>query len=261
MYPTCLCDEQWHLLKPILDSYGLLKQKTHHPMRNILSGIFYVLDNGVKWMALPREFPPLKTVNWYFNKWSHCGLWLRISLAMTEITRILEGREASPSLSSIDSQSQSGEPGILGRGLDGNKKVNGRKRHIAVDSLGLLLICICTAANVADSVTGRILAGILNCQDQFPRIAKILGDSVYGSLTNFRVPVTVESSLRKKGQKGFIPEAFRWAVERTFAWFNRCRRLVRNYEKNPLHQESMNYIANIRLCLKRMLKGMDYDSR
>lgn len=261
MYPTCLSDEQWHLLTPLLESFGLFKRKTSHPMRQILSGIFYVVDNGVKWIALPKDFPPNKTVNWYFNKWSHSGVWAQISLAMTEIARIMEGREPSPSLCSIDSQSQTGEPGILGRGLDGNKKVNGRKRHIAVDSLGLLLVCICTAANIADSVTGKIIAGILNCEDHFPRLAKILGDSAYGAITTFKVPVTVESSVRKKGQKGFVPEAFRWAVERTFAWLNRCRRLVRNYEKNPLHQESMNYIANIRLCLKRVLKCMADDSR
>lgn len=140
---------------------------------------------------------------------------------------------------SVDSQSQSGEPGIQEHGLNGGKKVNGRKRHIAVDTLGLMLICLCTAANTADSVAGQRLVELLNKADHFPRFKKILGDNSYRTVgQDLNLSVTVEAAERAEGQKGFVPEAFRWAVERT------------------LHQESMSYIANFRLCLKRYEKWL-----
>jgi putative transposase len=118
----------------------------------------------------------------------------------------------------VDAQSQSAEPGVEDRGLDGGKKVNGRKRHIAVDTLGLMLICMCTSANTADSVVGQKLVELLNNRNYFPRLKKILGDNAYrGVGVDFHVGVTVEATERKEGQKGFVPEAFRWVVERTFA--------------------------------------------
>jgi putative transposase len=222
-----------------------------------VNAVFYVVKNGVTWRDLPKDFPPWKTVYHYFNKWSHSGLWCDINGALVEAARFAAGREESPSLVSIDSQSQSAEPGVEERGLDGNKKVNGRKRHIAVDVQGLLLLCYCTAANVSDVVGGELLIEDLNDTNFFPRLKKVLGDNAYRSVgKNARVPVSIESAERAHGQKGFVPEAFRWAVERTFAWLNRQRRLNRNYEKKVLHQESMNYVGNIRLCLNKLMKWL-----
>ena len=138
--------------------------------------------------------------------------------------------------------------------------MNGRKRHIAVDSLGLMVACKCTAANISDSVGGWALAQTLNDSEEFPRLEKILGDRAYsGICCGLRIPISIESSLRSAGQKGFVPEAFRWAVERTFAWLNRQRRIARNYEKKLEHQESMNYIANIKLCIRRIIKVIDHE--
>ncbi len=118
-----------------------------------------------------------------------------------------------------------------------------------------MLLCVITPANESDAKAGQIMAEYLNKTEEFSRMQKILGDKAYSGVgNNLRVPVSVEASERKEGQKGFVPEAFRWAVERTFAWFNRQRRVVRNYEKNSAHQASMNYIANIRICLKRLEK-------
>jgi putative transposase len=207
---------------------------------------------------LPNDFPPWKTVYHYFRIWSISGTWKLLSNALVSIARFCAGREESPSLVSVDAQSQSAEPGVEERGLDGGKKVNGRKRHIAADTLGLMLICICTAANTADSVAGQKLAELLNNSNYYPRIKKILGDNAYrGVGTDLNIGVTVEAAERKEGHKGFVPEAFRWAVERTFAWLNRQRRLVRNYEKHVIHQESMNYIGNARLCIKRYEKWLN----
>jgi len=209
------------------------------------------------WRCLPNDFPPWKTVYYHFRTWSYQGIWEVVNLALVAIARVCAGKDESPSLVCVDSQSQSAEPGVDARGLDGGKKINGRKRHIAVDTLGLLLVCICTAANVSDSVIGRKLADRLNETDHFPRLKKILGDGAYSSVNiDLKVGITKEASLRTPGQKGFVPEAFRWAVERTFAWLNRPRRLVRNYEKRLQHQQSMNYIANARLCMKRFEKWL-----
>ena len=140
----------------------------------------------------------------------------------------------------------------------GEKKVNGRKRHIAVDALGLLLVCFCTAANTADADSGEKIVSKLNDEEVFPNMFKILGDSAYRSVgLQEAVRVTIEANERAPGQKGFVPEAFRWAVERTFAWLNRQRRLARNYEKSTTHQASMNYIGNIRICLKRLSQALE----
>src|SRR5271170_6235772 len=173
------------------------------------------------WRCLPNDFPPWRTVYYYFRIWSISGLWRLINEALVAIARFCAGRKQCPSLVSVDSQSQSAEPGIKDRGLDGGKKINGRKRHIAVDVLGLMLICVCTAANTADSVAGQRLAELLNNNNHFPRLKKILGDSAYrGVGMGLNIGISIEASERKEGQKGFVPEAFRWVVERTFAWLN-----------------------------------------
>lgn len=249
LYATSLSDVSWSFLSPF---FIVVKQRKHS-LRLIIDACFYVVDNGTKWRNLPNDFPPWKTVYHYFRKWSETGIWEEINLVLVEAVRWSQGREESPSLASIDSQSQTAEPGIKDRGLDGGKKVNGRKRHIAVDCLGLLLLCICTSANTADAKAGRILVQQLNDPKDFPRIKKILGDAAYQGVGNeLAVPVSIESKERLPGTKGFVPEAFRWTVERTFSWLNRQRRLVRNYEKKAHHQEAMNYIGNTRICLKRL---------
>jgi putative transposase len=257
LYATSLSELSWSLIAKFFPS----KRKLKHQPRLVVDACFYVVDNGTKWRNLPNDFPPWKTVYHYFRKWSKNKLWDKINLILVGATRFSEGRDPAPSLASIDSQSQTAEPGIEGRGLDGNKKVNGRKRHIAVDCLGLLLSCVCTSANTADPRAGEFLALRLNNIDEFPRLKKILADNAYqGVGLGLVTPVSIEAKERLPGQKGFVPEAFRWAVERTFAWLNRQRRLVRNYEKKPGHQESMNYIANIRICLKRLTKWFSSNS-
>jgi putative transposase len=258
-YETSLSDRAWEVIKPIFLSKPPSRGRPRiYEHRHIIDAILYVVKNGCIWRCLPNDFPPWKTVYYYFRIWSLSGVWQLLNRALVSIARLCAGKEESPSLSSVDAQSQSAEPGVEERGLDGNKKVNGRKRHIAVDTLGLVLICMCTSANTADSVAGQKLVELLNNKNNFPRLKKILGDNAYrGVGMDLNVGVTIEASERKEGQKGFVPEAFRWVVERTFARLNRQRRLVRNYEKRVVHQESMNYIANARLCLKRYEKWLN----
>jgi putative transposase len=252
LYETSLSDAAWEVIRSIFLLPVSRGRPRTHKIRLIIDAILYVVKNGCTWRCLPNDFPPWKTVYHYFRKWSISGLWQTLNHTLVAIARFAAGKEETPSLVSMDSQSQSAEPGIEERGLDGGKKVNGRKRHIAVDTLGLVLVCMCTAANRADSVVGQKLADFLKNNKCFTRLKKILGDNSYRGVFG----VTVEASERKEGKKGFVPEAFRWAVERTFAWLNRQRRLVRNYEKKTLHQESMVYIGNIRLCLRRYEKWL-----
>jgi putative transposase len=255
LYETSLSDEAWEVIEPIFRRTKTCGRPNIYRTRSVVDAIFYTTKNGCVWRCLPNDFPPWKTVYGYFRKWSISGLWECLNQALTSIVRVCLGREETPSLVSIDSQSQSAEPGIKDRGLDGGKKVNGRKRHIIVDTLGLLMFCMCTAANQADSQAGKVLIEFLNDPNRFPRLKKVLGDNSYRNVgSNLKVPISVEISERKAGQKGFVPQAFRWVVERTFAWLNRNRRLVRNYEKSVEHQQSMNYLANIRLCIRKFEK-------
>lgn len=257
LYETCLSDSAWEVIEPIFPANAKRGRPRVYSLRSIVDAIFYVLKNGCVWRCLPNDFPPRGIVYHYFRTWSISGLWAILNGILMAMVRTVASREANPSLVSMDSQSQTAEPGVDERGLDGGKKINGRKRHIVVDTMGLMLLCICTAANVADRVAGEELLAALNKRENFPRLAKILGDNAYKNLgLGLAVGVSTEAAERLKGQKGFVPQIFRWAVERTFAWLNRNRRLVRNYEKKTMHQESMNYIANARLCLRRLDKWL-----
>lgn len=256
-YNSSLTNSQWEVMKVLFENYGYVDEGREHPIRLVVNAILYLVNNGTKWRELPKDFPPWQSVYYHFSKWSKCGLWAKLGVSLAEIVREHEGREQSPSLISIDSQTLSGEPGIEERGLDGNKKINGRKRHIAVDVNGFIFACGVTPANEHDLHMGSLLVKHLNQIDLFPRIEKILGDNAYASAgKGERISVTVESKERAPGQRGFVPEAFRWAVERTFAWLNRQRRIVRNYEKKILNQVSMTFIGGIRIVLSRLEKAL-----
>jgi transposase len=256
-YDSSLSDLQWKNIKKIFKDRGYTNDNRKYLIRDVVDAIFYVVDNGIKWRAMPLDFPPWQSVYYNFRTWVASGLWEELSMQVTSDARICEGREATPSLASIDSQSQSGEPGIEGRGIDGGKKINGRKKHIAVDVNGFLLSCGVTPANEADVHMGSKLVEVLNDNEKFPRMAKILGDSAYVNAgADQKIGVTVESKERAPGQRGFVPEAFRWVVERTFAWLNRQRRLVRNYERKVENQIAMNLIGGLRICLKRIERSL-----
>ena len=205
-YPTSLSDDAWSCIAPIFQYFGYSDRGRIHPIRTVVDAILYVVDNGTKWRNLPNDFPPWKTVYHHFAKWSKEGLWENINLNLVEAARTSAGRNGTPSLVSIDSQSQDAEPGIEGRGIDGHKKRNGRKRHISVDVIGLLLGCVCCPANESDIHGGELLAQQLNDSENFPRLLKILGDNTYqGVGSTLPIPITVESQEREKNQKGFVP--------------------------------------------------------
>jgi putative transposase len=162
LYQTSLSNVSWNFIAPLLQAAGHRIEHRKHSLRSIVDACFYVVDNGTKWRNLPNDFPPWKTVYYYFRSWSLSDVWLEINQVLVEAVRFSCGREESPSLASVDSQSQTAEPGVRERGIDGNKKINGRKKHISVDCLGLLLFCLVTAANVSDSKPGKKIAEDLN---------------------------------------------------------------------------------------------------
>lgn len=246
-----LTDSQWEVLKEILP----LQRKRKHNLRAVLNGILYMHRVGAQWRNIPANFPPWKTLYYYFYRWSGNGIWQFLNDRLVELERFCHDKELSASLVCGDSQSVKAAPFInQDRGVDGNKKVNGRKRHILVDTLGLILGVVVSAANVADGKAGIVL--LKRCSGQFSRLQKILVDGVYGGVfadyARGELGVKVEISSRPPTKKGFVPIKKRWVNERTFGWFNFFRRLDKDHEKTTKSSESMILLANIQVILGRI---------
>lgn len=246
-----LSDSQWEVLKEIVPH----QRKRKHCLRSVVNAIFWVHRTGVQWRNMTANFPPWKSVYYYFHRWSRNGVWQKLNEWLVELERTYQDKELHASLVCVDSQSIKVGPFVSQeKGIDGNKKVNGRKRHILVDTLGLILGVVVSAANKADGTMGVCL--LRQCRGQFTRLKKILVDGVYaGTFTEFattELRVEVEISSRPPSSKGFVPIKKRWVNERTFGWFNFYRRLDKDHEKSTKSSESMILLANIQLILGRM---------
>lgn len=261
-YDSDLTDEEWQQIAPLLPPEKPVGKEREVDLRDVLNAIFYRADNGVKWRALPKDFPPWQTVYGYFRLWVRLGVWEQINLTLVRVVRTSEGRDAEPSLAMIDSQSvKLGQKGAE-HGVDGYKKVKGRKRHIAVDVLGLVLGCYVTSANTADVKAAPVV--LIWVLEQFKRIVKVLADQGYrgdlGALLQHffalqQRQVELEISSRPADAKGFEVEPKRWIVERTWTWLENARSLTRDYERLPENHEGMIYVVMIRLMLRRLTKN------
>lgn len=259
-YPSSLSDAQWELIAPLLpapaSSSGRGGRPEKWPRRLVLDAIFYVVRGGIPWRALPAGFPPVGTVYGFFARLNRTGVWRQVHDALRDQERAGRGRDPVPTAAVIDSQSVQGSHTVTrtSRGYDAGKRTNGRKRHIAVDTNGLVLTVLVTAASVQDR-DGAIRL-LTDLKDRFSRVTRVWADGGYaGRLVTLAKQVLnlgVEIVRRSQDTKGFQVLHRRWVVERTFAWLTANRRLVRDYETRPDHHEAMIYIAMIHLVSQRL---------
>jgi transposase len=261
-YPSDTTAAQWAELDPLLPDPAWLTgsggRPETHCRRQIVDAIFYLVDNGTKWRALPADFPPWSTVYNYFAAWEAAGVTQQVLGDLRDRVRLREGHAAEPTAGIIDSQSVRAAETVAksSRGYDAGKKVNGRKRHIAVDTVGLLLCVLVTAASVQDRDGARPLLEQLcaSCR----RIRLVWADGGYaGKLVdwaNTTVKLTLAIVKRSDDATGFVVLPRRWVVERTLAWISGHRRCVRDYERLLVHHEAMVRWSMIRITSRRLTK-------
>lgn len=257
-YPSDTSDAQWALIEPLLPAPESGGRPEKHPRRDVVDAILYVVRAGCAWRALPVDFPPWQTVYWYFNRWEQQKVTEQILPIVRRQLRADEGRDPEPSAGIIDSQSVKGADtvGQDTRGYDAGKKINGRKRFIVTDTLGLLLTTMVCSASVQDRDGAKSILLDLYLRT---RVRFVYADAGFaGRLLDWATTIlrtSVEVVRKPADQRGFAVLPRRWVVERTLAWLTAHRRLARDYERHPATAEAMIRWAAINTITRRIARG------
>lgn len=265
-YPaSSITDAQWVVLEPLLpppgNAAGHGGRPEKYPRRIILDAIFYVARGGIAWRQMPHDFPPAMTVYDIFRRWVKAEVWQRIHDALRDLVRVHAGRDPLPTAAIVDSQTVRGADTVPANsaGYDAGKKTKGRKRHIATDTLGLLLAVVVTGAHLQDRDGAHQLLAALRAR--FSTVSHIWVDGGYaGRLLTWAHKIltfTLEVVKRTDKIAGFLVLPRRWVVERTFGWITKHRRCVRDYETLPNHHEAMIHIAMIMTMSRRLTRTTD----
>ena len=255
-YTSDLSDRQWEIIAPLLP---IEREGPGRPieldMREVVNAILYIVRTGCQWENLPSDYPNHNSVYYHYRKWCQDGTWQRVNTALRKLERRQRGREADPTAGVIDTQSVKTTEAGGERSYDAGKKINGRKRHIVVDTVGNLLEVVVHAAGIQDyHGAKRVLVKLL---ETVSSLKKIWADGIYvkAGLVDWVLEtfnIVLEIVQRPPDQVGFQVLPRRWVVERTFAWLGRYRRLSKDYERCTRSSEGVIYIASIHTMLKRL---------